>query len=1165
MAKYTFGNTLTSPKGNTYEIIRYLGEGVTAQVYLAKRTVVADGDMRFPPGSQVALKVQQDGLPDDIAQNFRDEATIMGDLAYHLGEENAHLIPSIVERAIERNVEQQFIALEFVVGQPMTDLVKTSGPMTEMDALILAGQVLTVLQTLHKEVRRSYIDFQLQNIWWQAETKTVKVMDWNHVSRRALEAEIPPGVPDDLIRFGAFLYQITTGKGAQQTGETAYKLAQRAGERWETLSAALRAAIQRALHPNPQKRFITAAGFRMALQEIQQLWQQEVEDLDLDTLTAMRPIQSAAAKGIAVNEEQLTTATILVDMLRRRQPGTLKVDEYWQQLQELEEGVSATWYSGRQNYRLGTFSKAEEIWQEEATAVGRVDLWRWVQAARLANAVGMDQYQEEYQTVVEQAIRAVEQEQWDEASNLLSSRRNNHTAIQQLSNEVQTQIAFRQAMSSESRGEWYAAENQYQRMATLLTELTYRPYLEAATGWNDEFLNEKIAYCQLKASEIAAAEDILGSLDKDFDQGIRDLKTKLGEEPGNRAVHAIIEQTADRQVDGDKAAALLMTVLVYGAVAVDDEGRLRHKLQKAQYQYHENQAKALLAARDWQRVYAHLESLAPEIPEAVQGQLRQEFETAVQGGWLGPAEAIGRSITLFATAETLNEMSQQLAHLRERLSDNKSNLVETYLDKAESLIGNANSVDWRVAEALAQQVEQMLANQNLEDSRIRELQQRLDSLRQDIQSKLQQEEIDQCFQKVKNLIAPHSTIGKAAKELTHAENLIAQLPEGEARQRAMARLEELQASIDELKKKDLPADGLQNGSGSGSRDNRNTRLPGWAIAAAPTLLLLLSVLALGGFLWQTGNQQNMAVATRLAEVSSGLSQVETEIGQNSQNLAQTQNQIAGNVATLRQQIETNATAIAREQATLAATLFPSPTPITPTPIPTPTPAPQTLALVVSFAATVTPPGQENGFYDLPDMQLQAPDGWQFGVTESEVTIVDPAGASGSLHLIYQGNATPLTEPLSRGVIENGDGLITELDIRWGLQAQTEPLAAGEYTILWQSEVAGQLWQSDAHSFTVVSPQQIHVAVGASYRSQPEWDRSFNVITDGVTEQTAVEAIGKRIVSQEGITGIGTPRTDALFLLIRLPGTRQLYWLGDQHCEEYNQSGWQERINSLPDV
>lgn len=545
-------------------------------------------------------------------------------------------------------------------------------------------------------------------------------------------------------------------------------------------------------------------------------------------------------------------------MLRRRQPGSLKVDEYWQQLQELEEGVSATWYSGRQNYRLGTFSKAEEIWQEEATAVGRVDLWRWVQAARLANAVGTGQYQERYQTVIERAIWAMEQEQWDEANSLLNSQKNNHMAIQQLSNEVQAQIAFRQAVASESKGEWYAAENQYQRIATLLAELPYRVYLEAATGWNDQFLSGKIAYCQLKASEIAAAEDILSTLDKDFDEGIRDLKTKLEEEPGNRAVHGIIEQAADRQVDGDKAAALLMTVLVYGAVAVDDEGRLRDKLQKAQYRYHENQAKNLLAARNWQELYAHLELLAPEIPEAAQGQLRQEFENAVQGGWLGPAEAISRSITLFATEETLNEMSQQLVRLQERLSDNKSNLVEIYLDKAESLIGNANSVDWRIAEALAQQVEQMLANQNAEDSRIKELQQRLNSLRQDIQSKLQQEEIDQCFQKVKNLIAPHSTIGKAAKELTHAENLIAQLPEGEARQRAMARFEELQASIDELKKKEHSADGLQNGSGSGSRDNKNARLPGWAIAAAPTLLLLLSVLALGAFLWQTGNKQNMA-------------------------------------------------------------------------------------------------------------------------------------------------------------------------------------------------------------------------------------------------------------------------------------------------------------------
>ena len=61
-------------------------------------------------------------------------------------------------------------------------------------------------------------------------------------------------------------------------------------------------------------------------------------------------------------------------------------------------------------------------------------------------------------------------------------------------------------------------------------------------------------------------------------------------------------------------------------------------------------------------------------------------------------------------------------------------------------------------------------------------------------------------------------------------------------------------------------------------------------------------------------------------------------------------------------------------------------------------------------------------------------------------------------------------------------------------------------------------------------------------------------------------MGKRIVSQEGIAAFGdTARADAVFLLIRLPGTRQLYWLADQNAQEFNRVDWANLLNMIPDV
>lgn len=131
MAKFDPGHTLRSPKGNEYTIIRYLGEGVTAQVYLAERTAVPEPDERFPQGSQVALKVLQDNLPEDIVQNFRDEAVTLRELFIWESKINQNIVPRLLETVTGSHLPQEFLVMEFVTGHPLDKFIEAEGPLPE--------------------------------------------------------------------------------------------------------------------------------------------------------------------------------------------------------------------------------------------------------------------------------------------------------------------------------------------------------------------------------------------------------------------------------------------------------------------------------------------------------------------------------------------------------------------------------------------------------------------------------------------------------------------------------------------------------------------------------------------------------------------------------------------------------------------------------------------------------------------------------------------------------------------------------------------------------------------------------------------------------------------------------------------------------------------------
>jgi serine/threonine protein kinase len=285
----------TSIKGHehTYIIERKLGSGATSQVYLA--TIQGQSQEQ---ADRVALKVLRPDVGPEIRKSFFLEADILREL-YAAEEQfdNRHAIPRLYE--IRRDSDPCFLAQELVPGRSLeTWLGQSPYYLEEPVALQITAQVARVLHLLHTKLGRSYTDFQLKNIYFDESTGQVQIIDWNHVSAPG------QGTPDaDLILLGVYLYQMLTGKLASERGESEHALERRAGEHWQALSLGCRQIVVKALHPNPQQRFPSAAAMRDELVWLNTQWSRTGVELAVETGTYL--------------ERDLERAEVLLDLARR--------------------------------------------------------------------------------------------------------------------------------------------------------------------------------------------------------------------------------------------------------------------------------------------------------------------------------------------------------------------------------------------------------------------------------------------------------------------------------------------------------------------------------------------------------------------------------------------------------------------------------------------------------------------------------------------------------------------------------------------------------------------------------------------------------------------------------------------------------------------------------
>jgi eukaryotic-like serine/threonine-protein kinase len=277
-----------------YRIIRKLGSGGMANVYLAE-----DQEL----GRRIAIKILNDRHAHDeqFVERFRREAKNAAGLSH----------PNIVSIYDRGEAEgTYYIAMEFLDGRSLKELIVSRGPAPVNVAIEYARQILDALRFAHRNgiVHR---DIKPHNVIVDAEGR-VKVTDFGIAragttqmtevgsiigTAQYLSPEQARGAPvdqtSDLYSVGIVLYELLTGK-VPFSGDSPVEIAMKHISAVPEPPSALRAEIPadldkiilRALAKTPEQRYRSA------------------EEMDRDLLRV--------AQGVAVSRETEEAATMVM-------------------------------------------------------------------------------------------------------------------------------------------------------------------------------------------------------------------------------------------------------------------------------------------------------------------------------------------------------------------------------------------------------------------------------------------------------------------------------------------------------------------------------------------------------------------------------------------------------------------------------------------------------------------------------------------------------------------------------------------------------------------------------------------------------------------------------------------------------------------------------------
>ncbi len=282
-----------------------LGGGQTAAVYRASA-----GN-----GPVYALKWLTDAV---YEQRFFQEVDWLNELAYApeaygLRRNGQLLTPRVYDE--QRQGERRFFVMDLAPGQPLDEVLRRRGRLPEPVALAIAAQLARVFTALHETLRRSYLDFQPRNVFWQEQSGQIMVIDWNLLSPKDRM-----DVAADLRSIGALLYRMLLG-ALPPTGGTDGRGRVAVHERWQEVSLGARVLLQDLLEPRPGQRIEDARTARDRLDALCQRWEKPGDDLVREAAALFKQLRNGETAR-TVQDAILLDVAVCLD-LAGRQTGAL--------------------------------------------------------------------------------------------------------------------------------------------------------------------------------------------------------------------------------------------------------------------------------------------------------------------------------------------------------------------------------------------------------------------------------------------------------------------------------------------------------------------------------------------------------------------------------------------------------------------------------------------------------------------------------------------------------------------------------------------------------------------------------------------------------------------------------------------------------------------------
>lgn len=187
--------------GNALEIIRKIGSGFTSEVYEA---YLNKDQQRI----HVAVKVMRiHGISKEI-RKFNQEYTTLSNI-YSIqkkASQAGYAISVPATYGLSTYENRSYFVMDFLNVKNIPELLAESIEFSEKEIVIISEQLFQLLHILHNDLKKTYIDLKLENLWYDHDNQRLIMTDFG-----TLEELKEFGVRRDLLTASIYMFGVYSG------------------------------------------------------------------------------------------------------------------------------------------------------------------------------------------------------------------------------------------------------------------------------------------------------------------------------------------------------------------------------------------------------------------------------------------------------------------------------------------------------------------------------------------------------------------------------------------------------------------------------------------------------------------------------------------------------------------------------------------------------------------------------------------------------------------------------------------------------------------------------------------------------------------------------------------------------------------------------------------